>query len=467
MLTGIIIFSLIFLVLALWRVDYALFCLIAALPSYLIRFSVLGIPSTVLEVMILITFAVWFFKSWLPRLKSIFKRGAERIAYPFSWEIISLIVLSFIATGIASFSLGSLGIWKAYFFEPILVFILIFNIYHEKKDWQKILWACLLSAITVSSLAIYQKITGQLIANPFWANEATRRVVSFFGYPNAVGLFLAPLVLIFLGWFFSLPHTTTLTKTLKKILIILTIAASLLSIYFARSEGALIGIVGGLVAFGLLAGRRQRIATLTLTAIIIGGVFFFTPTKDFIVTKLTLNDLSGQIRERQWKETFLALKGIKFITGAGLNNYQSAVAPYHQEGIFFNSDNLPNFDEQLRASATLRAKYWQPVEIYMYPHNIFLNFWSEIGLLGALVFMILMFKAGFMALKLTITYGREKHPEKYLALGLMSALVTIFVHGLVDVPYFKNDLAVMFWVILALIGLLNIYQKFGSKNIRN
>lgn len=462
-----IIFLILFLILALSRLDYALFFLIATLPAYLIRFSVFGIPSTVLEAMILITFTVWFFKNWLLHFRDLIKKRAERFPYPFSWEIISLLILSFVATGIASFSLGALGIWKAYFFEPILVFILIINLYQEKKDWQKILWALLLSAASVSIFAIYQKITGQFIFNEFWANEATRRIVSWFGYPNAVGLYLAPLVLIFLGWFFSLPHQTTLSKTFKKILIVLVIAASLLSIYFARSEGALLGIAAGLFIFGLFAGRKQRITTFILALVVVSGVFFFASNRNFVFTKLTLNDLSGQIRQKQWKETFLALTGTKIITGAGLDSYQKAVTPYHQEGIFFNRDNLPNFDAQLRASSTLRAKYWQPVEIYLYPHNIFLNFWSEIGLLGALVFMWLMFRAMYLSLKATITYEREKHREKYLALGLMTALVTIFVHGLVDVPYFKNDLSVMFWLFLAFIGLLNINQKFGSKNIRN
>ncbi len=467
MLIYLIIFLILFLFLALSRLDYALYFLIATLPAYLIRFSVFGIPSTVLEAMILIIFAIWFFKSWLPHLRDMIKKRKEKIPYPFSWEILLLIILSFIAAGVAGFNLNALGIWKAYFFEPILVFILIINLCREKKDWQKILWALLLSAASVSLFAIYQKITGQFIFNEFWANEATRRVVSWFGYPNAVGLYLAPLILVFLGWFFSLPHQTTLSKTLKKILIILVIVGSLLAIYFARSEGAILGVVAGLFIFGLLAGRKQRIATLILALIVISGVFFFAPTKNFVLTKLTLNDLSGQIRQRQWKETFLALTGTKIITGAGLDNYQKIVAPFHQAGIFFNSDNLPNFDAQLRASATLRAKYWQPVEIYLYPHNIFLNFWSEIGLLGALVFMWLLFKSIYISLKLTITYGRENHSEKYLALGLMGALITIIVHGLVDVPYFKNDLSVMFWIFLALIGLLNLNQKFGSKNIRN
>jgi O-antigen ligase len=467
MALGIIIFIIFFLLLALARLDLALFCIIAGLPTYLIRFSVFGLPGTILETMILISFAVWFFSRFLPHLKSLIKNRKERIPYPFSWEIILLIILAFAAVGVAGFSNGALGIWKAYFFEPILLFILIFNIFQEKKDWSKIFWALLISALGISLIAIYQKITGQFIFNEFWANEATRRVVSWFGYPNAIGLYLAPLIMLFLGWFFSLPRQTVLHKSLQKILIILTIAGSVLAIYFARSEGALIGLAAGLFIFGMLAGRKQRIATLILGVIIVGGIFSSTAARNFSVSKLTLNDLSGQIRQRQWKETFLALRGIKLLTGAGLNNYQAAVKPYHQEGIFFNSDNLANFDEQLRASAELRAKYWQPVEIYLYPHNIFLNFWSELGLLGALVFTWLIIKYLFISLNLSIAFSREKKPEKYLALGLLSAMVVIIIHGLVDVPYFKNDLSALFWIFFALVGALNFNQKYGSKNIRS
>ena len=56
MTIGIIIFSIFFLILALTRLDYALCVLIAALPAYLIRFSIFGLPSTLLELMILTTF---------------------------------------------------------------------------------------------------------------------------------------------------------------------------------------------------------------------------------------------------------------------------------------------------------------------------------------------------------------------------------------------------------------------------
>jgi len=460
-----IIFIIFFLILALSRLNWATILLIAALPTYLIRFKIMGLPLTLLETMILIAFGVWFFRSFAPRLQDVIKNRNLRLRYPFSWEIILLIIISFIAAGVSGFNAGALGIWKAYFFEPILFFILVFNVLKDKREFTKIFWALVISAAIISVFAIFQKITGLFIANPTWAAAESRRAVSFFGYPNAIGLYLAPLIMLLIGWLFSFSWTNILDQALKKLAIILTIISALLAIYSARSEGALIGLAGSLLIFGLLAGKKQRIATLIVLAAIIGGVFWFAPSQDFIATKLALRDLSGQIRRQQWKETTKMLSEDKIISGAGLDNYQMAVRPYHQEGIFFNNDNLPNFDAVVWASSTLRTKYWQPVEIYLYPHNIFLNFWSELGLLGLLLFIWLITKYLVTAWKLSIALGRDSRPEQYLALGLMTAMIAIVIHGLVDVPYFKNDLAVMFWLFFALLGILNMdYRYRPNKN---
>jgi len=460
MLIGLLIFSLLFGALALSHLDWAILLLIFSLPSYLIRFNIFGLPTTLLEVMILITFFIWFIKFLWPNFKNFLKNRKKNLPYPFSWEIILILIISWIAVIVAGFNFSSLGIWKAYFFEPILVFILIFNVFKNKKDLLKIFWALLASATLVSLFAIFQKITGLFISNPYWAAEATRRSVSFFGYPNAVGLYLAPLVMIFIGWLFSYPWKNIYEQAGQKILIILTIIFSFLGIYAARSEGALIGIAIGLVIFGFLAGRKQRIITFLLLITVISGTFYFAPSKNFISSKLSLQDLSGQIRIQQWKETLTMLSNGKLLSGAGLDNYQKAVKPYHQEGIFFNNDNLANFDAVVWASSTLRTKYWQPVEIYMYPHNIFLNFWSELGLIGLLLFLWLIGKYLLISLKLSLALSREKSSEKYLALGLLTAMIAIIIHGLVDVPYFKNDLSLMFWILFALLGFLNLnYQQ--------
>lgn len=462
LIAGITIFIIIFTILAWKRLDWALLLLIAALPTYLIRFKVLGLPFTVLEAMILISFLVWLIKDFLPRGKKIFSRLSGRVLYPFSWEIILVLIISWSAVWVAGFDASALGIWKAYFFEPILLFILIFNIFKSRSELQKILWSLLVSAAAVAVFAIFQKLTGLFIANPFWAAEETRRAVSFFGYPNAVGLYLAPLTMLFSGWLLSYDWQDIKKQWPEKLLISLTILVSVLAIYAARSEGALIGIVAASFIFGLLAGRKQRTVIIIFSIIIIAGVFLTAPTKNFVLTKLSLRDLSGQIRLQQWKETWQMLNNGRMITGTGLSQYQPAIKPYHQEGIFFNRDNLPNFGTITYASSTLRTKYWQPVEIYMYPHNIFLNFWTELGFLGALLFTWLIARYLWLALRLTKKLEINNQGDKYLILGLLAAMIAIVVHGLVDVPYFKNDLSAMFWILFALLGFLN-YENSPAK----
>ncbi len=462
----IVIAATLFLGLALTRLNWAVLLIVTALPTYLIRFKLLGLPLTFLEIMILIAFTVWFFEAFWPGFKKLIKDRSARMNYPYSVEIILLLIVSLLAIGTAGWSAGALGIWKAYFFEPLLLFILLFNVFKDKKDWLKILSAFAVSAAAVSLFAIFQQATGLLIANPFWADESTRRVVSFFGYPNAVGLYLAPLVIILSGWLASLNWRDGIFfhDRPKKIGLGLTIIISILAIYFAKSEGALIGLLAGGFIFGLLAGRKSRIATLSLLILIGAGAYFYVPAKDVIIKKATLSDLSGSIRRQQWKETWAMLSDGRIISGAGLNGYQAAVKPYHQEGIFYNSDNLPNFDARTYGSAELRVKYWQPVEIYLYPHNIFLNFWSELGMAGALLFIWIIGKYLFLSLRLSQKLKSQNEPEKYLALGLFAAMIVVIIHGLVDVPYFKNDLAAMFWIIIALGAALNFPPAGKGEN---
>ena len=444
-----------FTIIATLRLDLALFLIVALLPSYLIRFNISGVPMTFLEAMIIISFAIWFIRTTKLKLATWFKGRTERQPYPFGIEIITILVLSFIAISISDFSLAAMGIWKAYFFEPILLFILIMNVFQDKVGRKKILLGLLLGALATSLLAIFQQATGIFIANPFWANEETRRVVSWFGYPNAVGLFLAPLVLLLSGWLFTLCKERK--QAILKFTIATTIILSIAAIYFAKSEGALIGILVAAWLMAIIANKYTRL-TAIIGTVIIGALICITPTyRTYALDKLTLSDLSGEIRKQQWRETMQTLQvwPATFL-GNGLSNYPQTVAPYHQEGIFFNRDKMENFHSVLYGSAELRAKYWQPVEIYLYPHNVFLNFWTELGLLGALAFTWLIFKYLIISVKLFFAN------KNYLALGLFGAMSAILIHGLVDVPYFKNDLAALFFILLALLGILIAEQKYNS-----
>ena len=43
-------------------------------------------------------------------------------------------------------------------------------------------------------------------------------------------------------------------------------------------------------------------------------------------------------------------------------------------------------------------------------------------------------------------------------------MLIILLHGLVDVPYFKNDLSALFWIILSLLALLS-YEKININKL--
>ncbi len=479
----ILIFSVLFLLLAWKRLDWAVMVLIAALPAYLIRFNIFGLPSTLLEVMIWVVFFVWFIKNY----KSIFERVKLRVTsnglrdvvrYPFDWEIVLMLLVALAAVGVAGFSTSSFGIWKAYFFEPALFFIVVFNVMHGAKGREKILWSLAISALAVSVLAIYQKITGQLIGNELWAAAETRRVVSFFGYPNAVGLYLGPLVLLFTGWLFNYINfqfsifnfqTIFNSKIFKPAFISLVIILSVLSIYFAKSKGALMGVAVGLIVFGLLVGKKIRWTTIIALILISLGVAALEPARNLAMDTLTFKTVSGQIRLAGWRDSWNMLKDERLITGAGLANFQSAVAPYHTEGIFIKDPRDPDAQRKLVFNEAYRNAHWQPLEIYLYPHNIVLNFWSELGLAGTLLFIWIILKYFWLGISSLSLRGSASDRsnltnEKFLTIGLIGAMAAIVIHGVVDVPYFKNDLAVMFWLLVAMMSLINLENVYDKNN---
>ena len=504
MIYFIIFFTILFFILSWRRLDLAVMFLITALPTYLIRFSIFGLPSTLLEVMIWGVFLAWLLKNYGQIIGNLKLKIGHLVKinnrYPFDWEIILWLIVAFIAAGVSGFSSGSLGIWKAYFFEPVLLFIVVINLMMKQepagdnlsrpsllKRAELVLWPFAISAFLVSLLAIYQKFTGTFIDNPLWAAETTRRVVSVFGYPNAVGLYLGPIVLVLLGWLASVilegaPATDRISMRsylsfrarnaslarragqslqddkLGKYFIGLTIVLSLLSIYFAKSKGALLGVATGLIVFGLLAGRKIRLTTIILIIIFGASVMAYQPTRDLAIKNITLTNLSGQIRKAGWSDTWKMLKDGRLITGAGLANYQAIIKPYHTEGMFIKDPKDPDAQRKLVFNQAYRTAHWQPLEIYLYPHNIVLNFWSELGLVGLLIFIFIIGKYFFMGI---INMKKVAGEYKFLNIGLICAIAAIIVHGIVDVPYFKNDLAVMFWLLIALVSQINL-ETFNS-----
>jgi len=390
--------------------------------------------------------------------------------------------------------LGALGVWKAYFIEPLLFYIVFINVIKTKKQLHNIFWALGLSAIYLSLIAIWQLFSGWNMPTAFLNPDGSvDRVVSIFGYPNALGLYLGPIIILFTGFLFSKNPATSqknYSKTSSKIpsfptpsalggkrgwggfpkfislktsnlnflntiLKLSIITLSFVVIILAQSEAAILSVVGIWFLWGLIhplchshidkdsikyarchprldLGSRisskaffnikrnpfknTRYYFLLLIILAVIAFLFIPQINSYLTEKLLLQDYSGFIRRLIWSETGKMLSD-NWLLGAGLAGYQAKIAPYH----------LPTF------------------EIFLYPHNIILNFWSELGILGMFSFFWLIILFLYKNLKAYL-----KNKTNLLNLTLLLITIQILVHGLVDAPYFKNDLSILFWIIIGI-----------------
>jgi O-antigen ligase len=385
----------------------AAFC--GLLPTYLIRLRLpFGLPTTFLELAFLAVFLPW-----------LVRRGLKREAWASldRWGAPSCLLLLGSAVGIlVSFNwTAGLGIWRAFFLEPFLFFVVFADSIRTGRERSFAVTALTASVAVVSVWAVVQKFTGWGIPYP-WQEAATRRVTSFFGYPNAVALFTIPIAMLLIGRGAFLIASQKLKPRLRAAASLAAGVLAVVASVYAVSEGGLIGAAAGLAVLGLVL-RKYRAATLIAVTLACLVVMFNSQALHYASNVMALRDDSGSIRLVQWTETWRMLRD-RPVFGAGLNGYRDSFAPYHD------------------------AKH---IEIFMYPHNIVLNFWSETGLIGLAGFTWLIVL--FFVTNARLVRTRQK---SWLPPALIAAMVAILVHGLVDAPYLKNDLAMAFWMMVGL-----------------
>jgi len=373
---------------------------------------------------------------------------------------------------------AALGEWKSFYVEPVVLFVMLLTITHQqanslvsKKNKGRIkikelrffssptpvgisptgstifslqssvsttiVSALLLCGIATSLLAIYQHFTGWMVPYDFWENRQTYRVTAWYGFPNGVGLFLAP---VFVLGVYKFVKFVTILKNKKLeignwklffalVSIFIFLISIALAIIYAKSTGAIIGIAAA-IGFLLLIWKRTRWFALTAGIIAMVGLFSL-PTDNAIRQEILMQDRSGQLRVEMWAETSAYLMKHP-IVGTGLASYEERIAPY-----------------RIRTN----------IEIFHHPHNLLLTIWVNTGILGLLGFVWLL--VAIFNLQSSIFLQTKKLP--HLNIFLLATLITILTMGLVDSPYIKNDLAFLFWTVLALL----VISSYEQKNMEN
>lgn len=372
------------------------------LPTYLIRFKLGPLPSTFLEMLFGVLFLVWLMRYARDDSKKILTFFSKN-----RWFSLSLLL--FFLSSIASIFISdmwwfSFGQWRAYILEPVLVFVIFF----ARQDAIKttaLLRALVLSTVSITFYGIYQKLSG-------FGLPDDGRIVSFYTSPNAIGLYVAPLLALAFGGLVVIKNEGWKKIILSPFFGILVCAA--IAFIFSKSLGTILAFVAGLLLFLFLIGYKKTTIVVLVLVLLLA---FLTPARNFILSKDRSSGNRLVLWEYSWE--YLTKSPKNFVFGTGIRQ-------------FFRKIQKPEYKPEV-------------MERLIYPHNIIFNFWTELGLFGVLGFLgifCFLIKTSYLVYKENIIFGAS----------LLALLAIFFLHGLIDVPYFKNDLAMMFWIVSAFIA---------------
>lgn len=368
------------------------------LPAYVVRFPLGPLPSTALEGMVIILLALWGWQKGRNKQAWVNTLAAVRKTI-FFWPGIALVLASLTACFVSDDLRGALGIWRAYFLQPFLIYLIAIDQLREGESWRRVFVALGCSAIALTFFAVYQFATGEYLPTWEWTEAATRRATGVYTSPNSLALFVVPIGLWFLAQLFSSG------KFVVKRFDAAVVAATVITLAVSQSKGGMTAFTIGALFVLWQQWSKKHAAMLAAALLVI--TMLIPATRNMLSAYIRFENPSGQSRLALYTGSLQLLKQSP-VFGTGLAGFGSAYERVRPEG----------YTEKL-----------------IYPHNIVLNFWLETGLLGLLAILWIM-----------ITVIR-KYPA--LDAGVTAALLAMVIHGLVDVPYFKNDLAMLTWIILA------------------
>jgi O-antigen ligase len=384
----------------------------ALAPAYVIRWHVGPLPTTLLEVAILVTIAVFV-------IETVRQRSPIEWRGPLTAPAVLFIIAGAISVLVPANHWAALGLFRAYFLEPAAFFLILAAVASTPRRAGLILvgFAAGGTVVAVSNAAVVLDAVRHhaldlMITPP----------VVIYQTANAVALYLIPLVAMAAA---ILVHGRGRPQRwLSGVFLAVALPACLLS--FSRGGYLALAVLG----IGLALSHRWAkilVPGAFLAVLAVSQVPLIRQRIAYELHPLPGNTLDFRIRI--WGQT-LRMLSHNLVLGIGLGNYEQAMGPY-----------------------------WQDLTHVIYPHNIVLNFWATTGLLGLVAFGWLAIRAFILGWR-----GWRRHPEAWRPydLGVMLALTAMVVHGLVDVPFFKNDLSLEFWALLGILWAADRWSRAGS-----
>lgn len=386
------------------------------LPFAQIKILFFGVPLYLPEIALLTAFglrSLFFVEgvSW----KNVFFRDTlvtAGISFLILGAVISLLVHPTSLTG--------WGMLKSWFFFPVFAFWLISSEAFDsiKRRAFIVLWFVVLVATAFWNLwfVVFDRLTFD------------GRLAGTYPSPNFLAIFIAPALPLAL-YLFSLLQEGDRWTHLKKKALFFGVLIVLICLFFTHSYGVWAALIFSLCIFlfgkTLLFGLQKNTILLScifLVGVIIFGFLEFGSTKWQALTLLdSRSSLSSRLMIWQAAEKMIEDQPL---FGIGLGRFQEVYLEYQHY--------FPPYLE------------WAVPE----PHSLYLALLLHTGSIGFFGFILLIGRFMFVAVR--TFFSKRSEDTRVAALFLFSLSLLFLFYGLVDTPYFKNDLALTFFLFLGL-----------------
>jgi putative inorganic carbon (hco3(-)) transporter len=372
----------------------------ACLPLYAVRWQYGPLPTTLLENVILATIVLYLVAAWHEgRLR--FHRS------PFDLPILLLLISGLLSILVAKDHRAALGLYKAYFIEPIALFYVATDLLRRPGDYRTVLTGF---GIGTSSFAVLNigTFTFAFVSHTIQLGSPASAIYTS---ANEVAMFLEPPLAFATALVLFSDGRRDRQAGLAWVLLLLP------ALLLTLSRGAFLALAALALFATMSLSPRLRKPLFTMAGL--GAAAVVAAVLLGSQTPLVIHRLSAKALEYTFVTRFeIYVSTLKMviphsILGLGLGGYL----------LVYNG-----FPE-------------------IYPHDLWLAFWVELGLLGlfafALVFVGLL-RAGWRALSVSQGF------QHALVWGAVGTLILWGVHGVFDTPYWKNDMSVEFWLVAAI-----------------
>jgi len=427
------------------RIDLGLAFAALSIPFFLRPRILLGQSLSLVEMLTVLCFACWLLREVLNRASvgeadargplSLFPfqplaslrglaRGFSRLVVhlvrassSLDWAILFFLLVSVLSLSVSENFGVSMYELRTVIVGPIIFYLMLREAPLDENGLLRLVDALILGALLVSLHGLYQYFVGGDVITA----EGVRRIRGLYGSPNNLGLYLGRLVPITVAFiFFGQERRRRWGYLLAGLPI-------LLCLYFTHSRGAwLLGIPAALLFMGLLRGRRALLVAVGAAMAAVAALLPFAGAERF----RSLFDLSGGTafhRLKLWEATVSMIRDHPLL-GVGLDNFLYQYPRY------------------------MLSEAWQEPDL-SHPHNILLDWWTRLGVLG--VGALIWLEVSFYRMGLRLYRSLDEGELRALVLGLLASMVDFLAHGLIDNSYFLVDLAFIFFLTLGIIRRLS------------